>query len=112
MTLSSIESNIENLAKKQWHQQSITDIAQVLKTNLETGLSKAEVAKRQELYGFNELKGKVGKSALLRFLDEFNPHSARNGRGQTIKKQAQGGDSSAGKQEKRNLKCEDEEPTN
>jgi hypothetical protein len=40
------------------------------------------------------------------------PHSARNGRGQTIKKQAQGGDSSAGKQEKRNLKCEDEEPTN
>jgi hypothetical protein len=42
----------------------------------------------------------------------FSPHSARNGRGQTIKKQAQGGDSSAGKQEKRNLKCEDEEPTN
>ena len=41
-----------------------------------------------------------------------NPHSARNGRGQTIKKQAQEGDSSAGKQEKRNLKCEDEEPTN
>ncbi|MFN5470416.1 MAG: cation-translocating P-type ATPase, partial [Pseudanabaena sp.] len=65
-------SNIENLAKQQWHQQSITDIAKVLKTNLETGLSKAEVAKRQELYGFNELKGKVGKSALLRFLDEFN----------------------------------------
>ena len=42
----------------------------------------------------------------------LSPHSARNGRGQTIKKQAQGGDSSAGKQEKRNLKCEDEEPTN
>ncbi|MFN5747607.1 MAG: cation-transporting P-type ATPase, partial [Pseudanabaena sp.] len=63
---------MENLAKQQWHQQSITDIAKVLKTNLETGLSKAEVAKRQELYGFNELKGKVGKSALLRFLDEFN----------------------------------------
>jgi hypothetical protein len=44
--------------------------------------------------------------------ESWNPHSARNGRGQTIKKQAQGGDSSAGKQEKRNLKCEDEEPTN
>ena len=72
MTLSSIESNMENLAKQQWHQQSITDIVKVLKTNLETGLSKAEVAKRQELYGFNELNGKVGKSALLRFLDEFN----------------------------------------
>jgi membrane-bound lytic murein transglycosylase B len=45
-------------------------------------------------------------------MKRYNPHSARNGRGQTIKKQAQGGDSSAGKQEKRNLKCEDEEPTN
>ena len=41
-----------------------------------------------------------------------NPHSARNGMGKIIKKQAQVGDSSVGRQEKRNLKCEDEEPTN
>jgi hypothetical protein len=44
---------------------------------------------------------------------EFSiPHSARNGRGKTIKKQVQVADSSVGRQEKRNLKCEDEEPTN
>jgi hypothetical protein len=40
----------------------------------------------------------------MRSLILFYPHSARNGRGQTIKKQAQGGDSSAGKQEKKSLK--------
>jgi predicted MFS family arabinose efflux permease len=40
------------------------------------------------------------------------PHSARNGREKTIKKQVQGGNSSVGKREKRNLKYEDEEETN
>jgi len=41
-----------------------------------------------------------------------NPHSARNGMGKIIKKQVQGGDSSVGRQEKRNVKCEGEERTN
>ncbi len=42
----------------------------------------------------------------------FIPHSARNGREKTITKQAEGGDSSVGRQEKRNSKCEGEEETN
>lgn len=42
----------------------------------------------------------------------FNPHSARNGRVKTITKQAQGGDSNVGREEKRNSKCECEEETN
>jgi hypothetical protein len=42
----------------------------------------------------------------------LDPHSARNGREKRIKKQVQGGDSSVGKREKRNLKYEDEEETN
>jgi len=65
-------SNIENLSEQQWHQKPTADIAKALKTDLEIGLSNAEVAERQERYGFNEIKGKVGKSALLRFLNEFN----------------------------------------
>jgi hypothetical protein len=45
-------------------------------------------------------------------LESNNPHSARNGRSKTIKKQAQGGDSSVGKREGRNLGYEDEEEIN
>jgi type I restriction enzyme S subunit len=40
------------------------------------------------------------------------PHSARNGMGKIIKKQAQAEDSSVGRRERRNLKYEDEERTN
>ncbi|MEE3718891.1 cation-transporting P-type ATPase [Tumidithrix elongata RA019] len=65
-------SNIENLFKQQWHQKSTADTAKILETDLAIGLSKTEVAERQELYGVNEIKGKVGKSAISRFLNEFN----------------------------------------
>ncbi|WP_373536207.1 cation-translocating P-type ATPase [Microcoleus sp.] len=65
-------STIENLTEQQWHKKSTADAAKYLKTDLETGLSDAEVPKRQKLYGFNELKGKAGKSPILRFLMEFN----------------------------------------
>ncbi len=40
------------------------------------------------------------------------PHSARNGREKTIRKQEQGANNSVGRQEKRNLKYEGEEETN
>ncbi|ELS32915.1 hypothetical protein Pse7429DRAFT_1921 [Pseudanabaena biceps PCC 7429] len=39
----------------------------------------------------------------------YNPYSARNGSGKTIRKEAQGGDSSVGRQKKRILKYEGEE---
>jgi|GEM_PF-1653681 len=42
----------------------------------------------------------------------LNPHSARNGKEKTITKQVQGGNSSVGRQKKRNVKCEDEGETN
>ena len=44
--------------------------------------------------------------------DLTNPHSARNGKGKTITKQSEVGDSSVGRQEKRNSKCEGAEETN
>ena len=42
----------------------------------------------------------------------LNPHSARNGRKKRIRKQEQGTNSSVGRREKRNSKCEGEAETN
>ena len=57
---------------QQWHHLPAREVFQQLDSNLETGLTSAEAAKRQERYGSNELKGKPGKSPLLRFLLQFN----------------------------------------
>ena len=65
-------STIDNLTQQQWHKQSAADAAKYLRTDLEAGLSEAEVSERQKLYGFNEIKGKAGKSPIIRFLMEFN----------------------------------------
>uniref|UniRef100_UPI003593E3E7 cation-translocating P-type ATPase n=1 Tax=Chamaesiphon sp. TaxID=2814140 RepID=UPI003593E3E7 len=64
--------SIERLTEQQWHQQAADDAATYLSTDLAAGLSTAEVPKRQERYGFNELKGKAGTSPIVRFLMEFN----------------------------------------
>ena len=65
-------SALDQLSDQQWHQKSAEDVAAYLQANPATGLSTAEVLQRQEHYGFNELKGKAGKSPLVRFLMEFN----------------------------------------
>ncbi len=56
----------------QWHNLSIQDVVQQLGTSLEAGLTQAEVEKRREQYGLNELKAKVGRSPLVRFLLQFH----------------------------------------
>ncbi|KYC35773.1 carbonate dehydratase [Scytonema hofmannii PCC 7110] len=56
----------------QWHNLLEREIARHLDTNLETGLTAAEVTKRQEHFGANELKGKPGKSPFVRFLLQFH----------------------------------------
>ncbi len=63
---------IDKLSEQQWHQLSTEAVAEYLRTDLNAGLSDAEVSQRQEIYGFNQLKGKKGKSAIARFLMEFN----------------------------------------
>ena len=65
-------SQLENLSEQRWHQISVDDVAKYLKTDLNAGLPAADVSQRQEADGFNELKGKKGKSAIARFLMEFN----------------------------------------
>ncbi|MBD1928249.1 cation-transporting P-type ATPase [Trichocoleus sp. FACHB-90] len=62
----------EKRLEQQWHHLPAPEISSELNSNLETGLTSAEVAKRQEQFGSNELKGKAGKSPLVRFLLQFN----------------------------------------
>lgn len=65
-------SHLENqFSENQWYQLT-TDAGKYLQTDLVAGLSGVEVLHRQELYGFNQLKAKKGKSQIVRFLLEFN----------------------------------------
>lgn len=56
---------------KNWYQMNCREAGEALETNLETGLSLAEVKKRQEQYGPNELLRKEGPSFLDMFLAQF-----------------------------------------
>ncbi|TVP64297.1 MAG: cation-transporting P-type ATPase [Nodularia sp. (in: Bacteria)] len=56
----------------EYHAIAAQEAAQTLNSNPETGLTSGEVNKRQEEFGKNELKGKPGKPAWLRFLLQFN----------------------------------------
>ena len=62
----------EIIQSSQWHQLSTNEITRHLETNLETGLSESEVAKRQSHFGANELKAKPGTSPIVKFLQQFN----------------------------------------
>ncbi len=53
-----------------WHQKSVGEITDELKTSTH-GLSSQEAAKRLEEYGLNELKEKKKMSLFMMFLDQF-----------------------------------------
>ena len=64
---------LENIAEdKKWHAMSESEVAQFLQTDIETGLRENEAKQRSVKFGPNEIKGKHGKSAFIRFLQEFN----------------------------------------
>ena len=63
---------LEKTPTHQWHSLPTPEVIRHLGSNLETGLTSAEAAKRQERFGPNELKGKPGKSPIVRFLLQFN----------------------------------------
>jgi Ca2+-transporting ATPase len=63
---------MQSQAEQSWHQLSIDETIKYLETDLTTGLSTTEVPQLQERYGLNELQAKAGKSAIVRFLMEFN----------------------------------------
>ena len=60
------------MVSNQWHQLSVLEVAQQVGSDLSQGLTPATVEQRQQTEGFNELHEKQGKSALWRFLQEFN----------------------------------------
>jgi Ca2+-transporting ATPase len=55
-----------------WHQLPAEEVVQLLETNLETGLSDAEVRRRREKFGLNRLTPKKGRSAWMRFVLQFH----------------------------------------
>ncbi|WP_346293041.1 cation-transporting P-type ATPase [Sphaerothrix gracilis] len=59
-------------SSRSYHQYSIDQIAEQLKTDLNSGLTAEAVANRYEVYGWNELPVKPGKPAWLRFLLQFH----------------------------------------
>jgi len=62
----------ENLLEHQWHRLPPREATQYLDSNLDTGLTSNEVAERQDRFGPNQLVGKKGKSAWIRFVQQFN----------------------------------------
>ena len=63
---------IDKSTEQEWHGLSVQETTQQLNSDSDQGLSSAEINQRQEKYGLNELKGKRGKSPIVRFLLQFN----------------------------------------
>lgn len=63
------------MEKEKWFAKDVNEVEQQLGTDLKKGLSSDEVVKRQEKYGFNELKAAKKKTLLQRFLDQFKDFS-------------------------------------
>ncbi|MEJ2657174.1 MAG: HAD-IC family P-type ATPase, partial [Desulfobacterales bacterium] len=54
-----------------WHSMEVAHVLEALNTDIRRGLSKDEVRKRQEQYGFNELKKEEKVSTLTVFFNQF-----------------------------------------
>ena len=61
--------------KTNWFNKKVQEVEEELNTNLEKGLTKEEAIKRQEKYGFNELKAKKKKNIFQKFLEQFKNFS-------------------------------------
>ena len=57
--------------EENWFNKTVDETVKKLDTNATTGLSKEQVSKRQEQYGFNELKAAKKKSLFIKFLEQF-----------------------------------------
>jgi P-type Ca2+ transporter type 2C len=56
---------------EKWHAQSLEEVARILETDVERGLTMAEAAKRHERFGFNELKERPPVSFWTRLMDQL-----------------------------------------
>ena len=55
-----------------WHQLKTTEVAQLLDSDCQQGLTGAEVLRRQQEYGLNVVSARGGTPAWKRFLQQFN----------------------------------------
>ncbi|OGP94040.1 MAG: ATPase [Deltaproteobacteria bacterium RBG_16_47_11] len=60
-----------SLTNKIWHSLEVTEVLEVLKSDLHQGLTEGEVKNRLETYGYNELKKEEGISPLTLFFNQF-----------------------------------------
>ncbi|AFY93757.1 cation-translocating P-type ATPase [Chamaesiphon minutus] len=63
---------LTNLSPQQWHAIPADEAARMLDSKLALGLTAAEAQQRHDRFGANQLVGKPGKSAWVRFLLQFN----------------------------------------
>ncbi len=63
------------MEKRNWFNKTFEEVEKELETDLEKGLSKENVKKRQEKYGFNELQQAAKKSIFQKFLEQFKDFS-------------------------------------
>ena len=54
-----------------WYNKSIEETRKKFNTNIEGGLSTAQVKEKQPQFGFNELTAKKKKSLIIKFLEQF-----------------------------------------
>ena len=57
--------------KNNWYNEDVKQIESKLNTNIQKGLTDANVQQQREKYGYNELKAKKKKSLFVKFLEQF-----------------------------------------
>ena len=57
--------------EKNWFSKEVEGVEKELKTNLQEGLTSAQVEIAREKFGLNELKAKKKKSLIVKFLEQF-----------------------------------------
>ena len=63
------------MEEQKWFNKDFKDVETLLKTDIEKGLTDAEVQERREKYGLNQLKTKKKKSIFQKFLEQFKDFS-------------------------------------
>ena len=57
--------------EENWFNKDVSKTAEELNTNIDEGLSTAQIEEKRQKYGYNELKAKKKKSLFVKFLEQF-----------------------------------------
>ncbi|MHA1368644.1 MAG: calcium-translocating P-type ATPase, SERCA-type [Promethearchaeota archaeon] len=66
------EENFSKIQEKDFHKKTVEETLEILKSSKEKGLTKADVSKRLEIFGYNQLKEKPPVPRWKKFLEQFN----------------------------------------